>query len=53
MKQSPSWEVNQEIPRIVWISEVRYRIHKSPPLVPVLSQIKFTMPYHPISLRFV
>jgi len=44
MEHSPSWEVNshsasQEIPHLLWNSNVYYRFHKSLPLVPILNHL--------------
>jgi hypothetical protein len=44
MEQRPSWAANkssasQEIPSNLWNRKTQYRIHNSPPPVPIPSQI--------------
>jgi hypothetical protein len=49
MQLSAPWEADscshhRQFPRISWNSIVRYRVNKSPPLAPVLSQINPAVP---------
>jgi len=50
-----SWSsANEEISSILWISEVRYYIHNSSPIVPILSQMNpvYNTPFYYLNIHF-
>jgi len=48
-----SHSASQEIPGLLSNQKVYYRVHKSPPLVPILSRCIQSTPLYPISLRSI
>lgn len=55
IERSASWEADsrsphEEIPCLMWNARVHYDVHKSPPLVPILSYMNSSTPTYPISL---
>jgi hypothetical protein len=58
VEQSPSWEAyshsaSQEITLLLWKTKVRYRVHKRPPQVPILSHLNPIHSFPPCFSKFL